>query len=221
MAKIIPHKPLLVLLYGYPGAGKTYVARQLCESIQAAHVQDDRIRSELFENPTHSKQESHVVSSLMTYMTTEFLSSGVSVVFDTNALRTSQRVAMRNLALKARADTVLIWLQIDPETAFARVSKRDKRKSDDRYSDSLDRSSFERLASGMQNPSGTEQYIVVSGKHTFATQRSAILRRLQELKLISLDPNSAAQVIKPGLVNLVPNPMAGRVDLSRRNINIH
>lgn len=220
MAKIIPHKPLLVMLYGYPGSGKSYVARQLCDTIQAAHIQDDRIRTELFENPSYSKQENHVVNSLMTYMTTEFLNAGVSVVFDTNALRASQRIGLRNLALKAKAESVLIWLQIDPDTALGRASKRDKRKADDRYSPAIDRGRFEQLSTGMQNPSGTEQYIVVSGKHNFTTQRSAILRRLQELKLINLDPNSAAQVIKPGLVNLIPNPMAGRVDLSRRNINI-
>lgn len=220
MAKIIPNKPLLILLYGYPGAGKSYIARQLCNTVQAAHLQDDRIRTELFEKPSYSKQENHIISSLMGYMTSEFLNAGVSVVYDTNALRASQRLALRNMALKAHAEPVLIWLQIDQETAFGRASKRDKRKSDDKYSEALDRARFEQLSAGMQNPSGTEQYIVVSGKHNFTTQRSAILRRLAELKLISLDQNAASHVIKPGLVNLIPNPLAGRVDMTRRNINI-
>jgi len=44
MAKLIPTKPLLILLYGFPGAGKTHFARQLSETIHAAHVQSDRIR---------------------------------------------------------------------------------------------------------------------------------------------------------------------------------
>jgi predicted kinase len=219
MTKIVPTKPLLILLYGYPGAGKTFFARQLCDQLVAVHVHADRIAAELFENPNHSKEEMHVVNSIMQYMTGEFLNAGVSVIYDTNAMRVTQRRALRNMAAKAGVETVLVWLQIDQESAFIRSSQRDRRKTDDRYSRILDRAAFEQLASGMQNPLPTERYQVVSGKHVFATQKSAILRHLLDRGLMNLDPN-AAQMSKPGLVNLVPNPAAGRVDMSRRNITI-
>jgi len=220
MVKILPTKPLLVMLYGFPGAGKTFFARQLCEQLVAVHVHGDRMRAELFEKPTHSKEENHIVSSLMNYMTGEFLAAGVSVVYDTNAMRTTQRRALRNMAQKAGAETVLVWLQVDPESALARASRRDHRKADDKYARSLDRATFDSLSRGMQNPEGTEHYQVISGKHVFTTQRSAILRHLMERKLINLDAQSSHQIGKPGLVNLVPSPAAGRVDLSRRNISI-
>ena len=219
MAKIVPTKPLLVLLYGFPGAGKTFFARQLCEQLQAVHVQGDRIRSELFETPSYTKDETHIVTSLMNYMTGEFLNAGVSVIYDTNAMRIMQRRNLRNMAVKAGAETVLVWLQIDPDTAFVRASHRDHRKADDRYTQPLDRTTFDTLAGGMQNPDSTERYQVISGKHIFSTQKSAMLRHLLDRGLINLDPN-ASQMGKPGLVNLVPNPAAGRVDLSRRNIII-
>ena len=219
MAKIVPSKPLLVLLYGFPGAGKTFFARQLCEQLVAAHVHDDRIRGELFENPTYTTEENHIVNSLMQYIAGEFLQAGVSVVFDTNAMRAVQRRNLRNMAAKAGAETVLVWLQIDPESAFARASRRDRRKADDRYALQLDRGSFENLATGMQNPQMAERAMVVSGKHVFNTQKSAFLRHLLDRGLINLDPQ-AGRTAKPGLVNLVPNPAAGRVDMSRRNITI-
>jgi predicted kinase len=219
MAKVIPSKPLLISLYGYPGAGKTYFARQLCENIQAAHVQGERIRSELFENPRYDKEENAVVTQLMDYMAEEFLSAGVSVVYDTNAMRYTQRHGLREMARRHKAEPVLVWLQIDTESAFTRASKRDKRRTDDKYMQPLDRVTFDNVASGMQNPRNVEDYIVISGKHIFNTQFGAVIKRLHQLSLIHAD-ELAAKVVKPGLVNLIPNPTAGRVDMSRRNIVI-
>ncbi|HSX08341.1 MAG TPA: ATP-binding protein [Candidatus Saccharimonadales bacterium] len=219
MSKVLPAKPLLIMMYGFPGAGKSYFARQLSETLNAAHIQGDRIRSELFENPRYDKEENEVIAHLMDYMAEEFLNAGVSVIYDANAMRANQRRELREMARKAHAEHVLVWLQIDTESAFARVGKRDRRRADDKYAVPLDRKTFEKLAGGMQNPLTTEDYVVISGKHVFAMQRSAFMKRLRELGLISQEVASAS-VIKPGLVNLVPNPTAGRVDMSRRNIII-
>ena len=219
MGKIAPAKPLLILLYGMPGSGKTSFARQLCEHMQAAHIHGDRIRSELFQNPTYSKDENHLISSLMTYMAGEFLSTGVSVIYDTNAMRIAQRRALRNMATKTNAETVLLWFQIDADSAFARASKRSKRRPDDTYSAPQSVDMFKQQLSGMQNPEANEPYIVLSGKHLFSTQKNAFLRILRERRLIDGTATNE-QLTKPGLVNLVPNPAAGRVDMSRRNIII-
>src|SRR4051812_9129469 len=118
MAKIYPAKPFLLLFYGFPGAGKTYFARQFCENVQAAHLQADRVRSELFENPRHDKQENALVNQLMDYMTGEFLAAGVSVAYDTNAFRAGQRRTLRELARRHHAKTLLVWFQMDTDTAF-------------------------------------------------------------------------------------------------------
>lgn len=218
MTKVILPKPVLVCLFGFPGSGKSYVARNLADTIQMAHVSADRIRNELFEEPRFDRQENAIVSHLMRYMTEEFLSAGVSVVYDTNALRAAQRRDLRELARKHKAEYLLVWLQIDQDSAFARTQNRDRRTSDDRYAEPQTEETFQRQLSGMQNPEG-EDYIVISGKHTFTTQKTAIINRLYQMGLISSD---AVQhnVAKPELINLVPNPRAGRVDMSRRNINI-
>lgn len=219
MGKITPAKPLLILLYGLPGAGKTFFARQIAEQLTVAHIQGDRIRAELFQNPTYSKEENHIVSSLMTYMTTEFLKAGVSVIFDTNAMRTMHRRALRNLSVKVNAETVLVWFQVDPDTAFSRAVRRDRRTSDDKFAQEMTPEIFRQMMAGMQNPDLTERHIVLSGKHVFNTQRNAFFRTLRERHLI-IDSQSAQQVSKPGLINLVPNPAAGRVDLGRRYVTI-
>lgn len=219
MSKLIPTRPLLIMLYGYPGAGKTHFARQLCELVSAVHVQGDRIRSELFENPRYDKQEDDIVGHLAEYMSYEFLQAGVSVIYDINAMRASERRRLRDLASKAKAQPFLIWLQIDPESALARLNLRDRRKSDDKYAIAYNRETFENYIRRMQNPIESETAVVISGKHTFNTQRSAVTKRLYELGHLRADSVSSG-VVKPGMVNLVPNPVAGRVDMSRRNIAV-
>jgi hypothetical protein len=114
---------------------------------------------------------------------------------------------------------VLIWLQIDIESAFARVAKRDRRKVDDKYTVSLDRTSFEQIVNQMNNPQTSENYIVISGKHAYKTQQNMVLKRLFDMGLLNMVQADGTQA-KPELTNRVPNPMAGRVDISRRNIVI-
>lgn len=217
MAKIIPTKPFLLMLYGYPGAGKTYFARQLCENIQAAHLQADRIRSELFEQPQYDKRENDVVAQLMNYMAQEFLSAGVSVVYDVNAMRAKQRYTLRDLARRHHAAPLLVWFQMDQDTAFARNQKRDRRRADDKYAASWDRTSFEGRIAGMQNPTHNEDYVVISGKHTFATQQSAVVHKLRSMNALS-SSDASSKTVKPGMVNLIPSQ--GRVDMTRRNISV-
>jgi predicted kinase len=217
MAKIYPLKPFMLLFYGYPGAGKTYFARQFCDSVQAAHLQADRIRGELFEQPRYDKQENDVVNQLMDYMAEEFLSAGLSVAYDVNAMRLAQRRHLRDLARKHRATPVLVWFQVDQDTAFTRNIKRDKRRADDKFAAAFDRTSFEAVIGNMQNPTHAEDYIVVSGKHLFNMQQSSVIGKLRSQGLLASD-DASKRVIKPGLVNLIPQ--APTNEPGRRNISI-
>lgn len=218
MSKTTIDKPVLLCLYGFPGSGKSYVARNLSQTTQMAHISADRIRSELFQKPRYDAQENAIVLHLMNYMTEEFLNAGVSVAYDTNAAKVGQRRSLRELAKKHRAEYLLVWLQIDEDTAFARTQKRDRRTTDDRFAEPHTRETFNSLIGTMQSPN-SEGYMVISGKHSFVTQKNAIINRLYQKGLISSD-TVQHNVAKPELVNLIPTPYGGRVDMSRRNISV-
>lgn len=217
-SKILPSKPVLILLYGFPGSGKTYFARQFCESVQAAHLEQDRIRSELFERPSFSKQENSALGRITEYMVNEFLSAGISVVLDMNAMRVSQRRSYREVAHRNKVKVLVVWFQIDADTSYLRNQKRDRRKLDDRYSVGYDVEAFKQIAAYMQHPEPTEDFVVISGKHSFAGQMSSVIKKLADIDAIKMTAASH-QMIKPELVNLVPAhkmPEQGRPH--RRNI---
>lgn len=217
-AKIPLTKPLIVTLYGFPGAGKSFVSRHLADDFQLAHLNSEKIRSDLFERPQYSEREDYILSQLMNFLAEQFLAAGVGVIFDTNASNRQLRRNLRALAKKHHADHLLLWLQIDQETAFARTQKRDRRTTDDRYAHDQTAASFSAELAQMQNPQ-KENYLVLSGKHGFASQKNTILNYFYKNGLV---PREIVQssITKPGLVNLVPSRPAEDIELSRRNISV-
>ncbi len=216
--KIAPNKPCIIFLYGFPGAGKTAFARQLAEEMKFAHLQQDRLSHELYGETNSATDKAG--RNALNYMTREFLRAGVSVIYDTDVHRLGERRALRDLARQAKATPVMIWIQIDQETAFNRTRKRDRRKSDDHYAREYTQDDYLSVIKRMQNPQVTEDYVVVSGKHTFQTQRSALFKKFYELGILT-PTQLSKNIAKPGLVNLVPQSnLGGRVDITRRNISI-
>jgi predicted kinase len=220
MSKVKLSRPAIITLLGVPGSGKTYTARQLADLLGIAHVSSDRIREQLFEQPTYSRQEQQIIMQLMLMMTEEFLSLDVPVIFDISLNRVGERRALRDIAKKHDALNVLIWLQIDQQSALLRSKIKDKRRAEDKYTAPMTDQQFEMLASAFQPPQN-EDYLVVSGKHSFESQKPAIMRRLRELGLIN-DELMRDHIAKPEMVNLAAQAraQAGRVDYSRRNIII-
>lgn len=217
--KIQPIKPFMVLLYGYPGSGKSLFARQLAEEIdRSVYLSADKLRHDLSEDlKAQDRSDNAIFAAVQKYMAQEYLRSGISVIMDTSALKKSERRLLRNLAITNKAAPVLIWLQIDPESAFARLNKRDRRKTEDKYAKKYSPQEFQALLSSCQNPDN-EEYTVISGKHTYKSQRVAVLKKLLELGVIKLD-QSIQSIAKPELVNLIPK-LQNRGDFLRRNISI-
>ncbi len=219
MEKIVPEKPVLLLMYGFPGSGKTYFSRQFCEEVQSAHLEEDRIRYELFEKPRFSKQENFALNRIMEYMTSEFLTAGVSVIYDMNAMRISQRRTLREIARKRNAEILIVWFQLDADTAYLRNNTRDRRKLDDRYAAGYDVERFKSIAAYMQQPEPTEDFIVISGKHNYPSQRSGVVKKLADQHVIRKS-DAMHKMIKPHLVNLVPNNSHSHDTQGRQNINL-
>lgn len=211
-------EPVLFILLGLPGSGKTYLARQLSSKLGATHIELEKIRHAIFDNPQYTTDENSVVKHVAFMMAEEFLKAKLPVIYDTSTNRRVERRELRDFARHFEAKPLLIWQQIDPSTGYARVSRRDSRKLDDRFGRVLDNKTFMNFNDDLQTPLH-EDYIIVSGKHSFQGQYNSITRYLVETGLVAPDSKIAKSVPNPGLVNLVSGSR-GRVDYNRRNVNI-
>lgn len=194
-------KPLCILMYGIPGAGKSTFARQLSEQLNIAHVHSDRIRHELYDDAQYSSAENSTVLRLSVYMAEMLLAQKQSVIFDMQLPTQTLRNNLRSLAREYGAEFITVWVQTDYETALYRATHRDRRRIDDKYSFSITPQLHQRLSSAGSEPRDGST-IVISGKHLFKTQVGPLLRRLKQAGVITN--------------NIPAGKRTGRVDHDRR-----
>ena len=193
--------PVIYMTLGHPGSGKTFFARQYAAEAGLPLIDTERLRNELFEEPSYNSDEDQVVTSLSDYMLEQFLSAGLSVVVDGMNSTRARRHSLREMARRHKANPLVIWIQTDVNTCFERARKRDRRNPHDKYARELSSGDFERESARVKPPQH-EDYVVISGKHVFRNQMNVVARKLNAM---------GRELKKPKPVTL-----GGRVDLSRR-----
>ncbi|HET9746773.1 MAG TPA: AAA family ATPase [Chitinophagaceae bacterium] len=74
--------PIVIIVFGLPGTGKTYFASKLAEQINAEYINSDRLRKELFPKRTYSDKEKEIVYKEMLEKTKRSIDENRDVVLD-------------------------------------------------------------------------------------------------------------------------------------------
>lgn len=171
-------RPLVIMMLGIPGAGKSFFARQFSETFSAPLVSFDRLRYELFTEPKFSKDEETIIERLALSQTEELLKTKKTFLIDGAMGTRVSRANIEKIANQNGYGTLIVWVQTDPQTTKVRSLKRNPKRPFDDYSLALSLEMYEKLAKHINPPLPREPYIVISGKHTYATQAKAVLSKL-------------------------------------------
>lgn len=141
--------PILVILSGLPGSGKTTLAARLGKVLDAVVVESDLVRKVIFPKPTYSAEENRFVHAVARALMRYYLRTGHSVIADATNLAEWHRQMLRRLANLARAQAIVVQTSAPEEVIAARLHRRSARKVKNDFSDA-DWQVYQMLAKSVQ-----------------------------------------------------------------------
>lgn len=170
-------RPLILILVGLPGSGKSFFARQFSDMFDAPIVSFDRLRAELFAQPQFSATEYDIIRRVAAYQMGELVKTHRSFIVDGGCNTLGDRQRLDQLAKQHGYGTLIIWVQTDDITCRMRATKRKSARPEDAITPSITEGKWAEFAKRFNAPT-REPYMVISGKHAFSTQAKMVLRKL-------------------------------------------
>ena len=138
--------PVLVMLTGLPGTGKSHLARCLAEVIPFSIVESDRVRKTLFPNAQYSGEESHWVHLTCHAVMEKLLKKGVRVIYDATNLHERHREQVYRLADDLGVKLIVVKVTAPEAVASARLQGRQENKDEDQGVSDADWRVYRRMA---------------------------------------------------------------------------
>ena len=151
-------KPYAILIFGAPGSGKTRFGEQFGARFKCPFLDFGRYGLNYADAAEITEQVALCGQNFV-----------IEGHFDTE----KQRNDIRKRLLKLGYHTALVWVQVDVATIRQRLVR--KHKSAEKA-----KTAFEERHEKMKAPADAENPIVISGKHTFATQLKVVLAKLSK-----------------------------------------
>jgi predicted kinase len=128
--------PVLFIISGLPGTGKSFLARRLAERLPLIIINSDFVRKILtHQQPTYSAEESALVHQVGRAVLKRLLLTGYHVLYDATNLAEWHREKLYRLADETNAKLVIIRTIAPEEIVRTRLRERFEHPDPHDYSD--------------------------------------------------------------------------------------
>ena len=119
-------RPVLVVVSGLPGSGKSHFSRRLVAEVPLLVLESDVLRRALFPSPSYTRDESDRLFSACHALIVGLLEQGVPVLLDATNLAESHREPLYRIAGRVGAGLILVRLHAPPEVVHRRLKARSR-----------------------------------------------------------------------------------------------
>lgn len=154
-------RPIVYLICGFIGAGKTTLAKKLEEQTGAVRITKDEWSIRLIGNdPTIDGYEEwdHKIIGLSRDVAFQLVEKGIDVILDEGFWAKEQRVALRRRIEEVGAKEVLYYLDTPIETIRERVVERNTQLTNDAFQ--ISRAMLDQYLTFWQPPGDDEEYVL-------------------------------------------------------------
>lgn len=181
-------KPHLIITVGIPGSGKSYFAEKFASTFGAPYVSQQKIEMLATDH----------VDQIVQIQLDELLKTKQSIIFDGDSATRADRLRLNKKAREAGYETLLIWIQTDQQTAKIRATGKKSTSS------SKDEDKFEQFLKRFTPPNSVEKPLVISGKHTYASQAKVVLKKLSAPRTtVTSQEQPPARPTRPNSRNII------------------
>ena len=195
MDKLNLSQPLVIVVTGLPGSGKTFFANSFATTFGVASVSNDKIRWTLFANHTYSENENAMVDQISDLLIAELLRTKRTFIIDGGYNSSLKRKHIEIIAKKAGFATLTVEVQTEPLTAKDRAKSRSAKNPCDKFKQSLKPEQFAKLVKNYEAPTIGRSSVVISGKHTAQTQLRTVLKKIVEMERNPAQEKKAPTVV--------------------------
>ncbi|HRF28586.1 MAG TPA: AAA family ATPase [Candidatus Saccharibacteria bacterium] len=160
MKSLSLEKPHAIVMVGIPGSGKTFFAEKFAQTFNAPYLDQETIEKFI--------SDENGVNDIIIRLLNEFTKTQASLVLEIFTDSRTSRTELAKALKSAGYVTVFVWVQVDEATARTRSIKKG-------MSGDIEHAERVRVFSP---PHESEAAVVISGKHTYASQVKIVLKRL-------------------------------------------
>ena len=117
-------RPILVVVSGLPGTGKSCFCRQLAERLPSVILESDALRKTIFPSPSYSLEESARLFKAIRFLIERLVKRGISVIMDATNLTERYREYFYSIADRLGVKLVLVRVEAPPSLVKERLEAR-------------------------------------------------------------------------------------------------
>ena len=183
-------KPILLMLLGSPGSGKSFFARSLAEKTNIIRINSDSMRRSIFgsiENMEAVREAQgrqillDYTFNALNYVAEQIICRGQDLIYDAQLNKREYRQPLGALAERYGTVPLVVYVDTPIDVALQRGQTRETLIDQRQLTEQGMRESIQRFQESVEMPESDEKMVTIGGQIPFEEQLASFEEQLEKL----------------------------------------